>query len=218
MNIILQSNLLFMILFSYCLHIGSCTESSDTEADVSEELVYNKSLALLKRDEILQQQQNETYIKSNLNPKADAWGNGFFGLNYKGMPIALANSLWWHCVKIIKHLIGRTPYVYTSEGRKTIRHINLDAIHLEVFSKIRIKKTDESLEFWVECKQNDHALVGRIPNNKPTGCWKYNPDKMRKVFELDHQLELIRKYLLNNGWTLIQRTQMEGGQWYEFHH
>ena len=183
----------------YEFYYGSCMESSDTEDDVSEIMVYAESLAALNRSEGLKQQQQ----------------NALFGVNYKGMPIALANSLWWYCVKIIRHISGSRPWVGTNKGPKQLRHINMDAIHLEVFSKIRIKKINHSLEFWVECKQPDNGI---IPENKPTYTWRYNPDKMRSVFQPDNQLELIRTYLLNNGWRSIQETLSQELELYEFHH
>ena len=217
MNILLPSNWLFIILFSYCSYIGSCTDSSsDTEADVSEIIVYNQSLAALKRSEVLAQQQHDVSIRSKLNPEANAFGDALFGVNYRGMPIAMANSLWWYCFKIIQHISGSRPRVNTIKGRKPLRNINLDAIHLEVFSKIRIKKINDSLDFWVECRQPDNGI---ITENKPTKTWRYNPDKMRSVFhQLDNQLELIRTYLLNNGWRLIQETLSQEFELYEFHH
>ena len=84
-----------------------------------------------------------------------------------------------------------------------------------IFKKVRLKKIDQSLEFWLEPKQPD---FDRIPVNKPSGVWRYNPDKMRSVFEVNHQLELIRTYLSNKGWRLIQETLSQELELHEFHH
>ena len=130
----------------------------------------------------------------------------FGAVNENGVPISIANALALFCAK--------TRIPGSQWRRLDINRYNLHASDLNIFSKIRIKKTEERLEFWIETKEQ----VSDFKQAKaPNGCYQDTSRDHRWPFGLQHQLEIVTRYLKGNGWIGPRiTTDDQGFEWYEF--
>ena len=124
------------------------------------------------------------------------------GYNSAGMPISLANALALFCSKT--RVDGKRPL--------NINRFNLNAFNLEIFSKILIKKTDKSLEFWIECKESVNG--GFKQTQSPNGHYKSTSD--RWPFKLEHQLHIVSVYLTQHRWIGPIVQKKGDGELYEY--